>query len=114
MILQYPDQVLRSSWLISVQWIIVVFGLIGNVSLIAIYRKKDLKLRFNSLILTLAVSDLIYLSAKITESMADYFELDYGKIKVTPHIFSHIGFSLSTFIAISMSIERYCMLCRNM
>ena len=109
---KYPIQVLGSSWFIGVQWIPVVFGLIGNIALIAIFRKKDSTLRFNSLILTLAVFDLIYLCTQITQSMAMYFEEWAFYHKMT--VFSNTAFSLSTFTAIAISIERYCMLCRNM
>ena len=109
---QYFIQVLRSSWLIGVEWITVVFGLIGNIALIAIFRKKDLKLRFNSLMLTLAIFDLIYLCSQITASMAIYFGADFND-KIIQNL-SNIPFSLSTFTAIAISIERYCMVCRSM
>ena len=109
---QYPFQVWRSTWFISAQWIAVVFGLIGNIALIAIFRKRDLRQRFNSLILTLAIFDVIYLCSQIRESMTLYFgEMAlYYKMEVS----TKTAFSLSTFTAIAISIERYCMLCRNM
>ena len=62
--------------------------------------------------LTLAVFDVIFLCTQITESMAYYFEewAFYYKMEV----FSNAAFSLSTFTAVAISIEIYCMLCRNM
>ena len=109
---QYPFQVWRSTWFISVQWIAVVFGLIGNIALIAIFRKKDLRLRFNSLMLTLAIFDLIYLCMQITQSMAVY--LKEWKLVHKMKVFSNTAFSLSSFTAIAISIERYCKVCHNM
>ena len=111
-ILKHHNQVLSSSWFIGAQWIPVVFGLIGNVALIAIFRKKDLRLRFNSLMLTLAIFDLIYLCMQITQSMAMY--LKEWKLVHKMEVFSNTAFSLSSFTAIAISIERYCKVCRNM
>ena len=101
-----------SSWFIGVQWIPVVFGLIGNIALIAIFLKKDKSVRFNNLILTLAVFDVIYLCMEITASMAYYFD-EFGLDQKIGN-FVNVAYSLSGFTAIAISIERYCMLCRNM
>ena len=109
---QYPFQVWRSIWFISVQWIAVVFGLIGNIALIAIFLKKDKSVRFNNLILTLAVFDVIYLCMEITASMAYYFDELALELQIAK--FVNVAFSLSSFTAIALSLERYCMLCRNM
>ena len=110
-----PLHIWQSSWIIVVQWIAVVFGLIGNIALIAIFLKKDKSVRFNNLILTLTVFDVIYLCMQITQSMAYYFEKSTrSALYVRMEVFSNIAFSLSTFTAIAISIERYCMLCRNM
>ena len=115
-ILKHHNQVLSSSWFIGAQWIPVVFGLIGNVALIAIFRKKDLRLRFNSLMLTLAIFDLIYLCMQITQSMAMYLKSfgPYRPLVDKMDVFSNTAFSLSSFTAIAISIERYCKVCRNM
>ena len=111
-VMMIPSEIWQSSWIIGVQWIAVVFGLTGNIALVAIYGKKDLRQRFNSLILTLAIFDVIYLCSQIRESMTLFLgERDlYYKMEV----FTKTAFSLSTFTAIAISIERYCMLCRNM
>ena len=110
-VMMIPSEIWQSSWIIGVQWIAVVFGLIGNIALIVIFSKKDKK-RFNSLILTLAVFDLIYVCLQITVTMAFYFE-EVGFHHIM-EVFSNVGFSLSTFTAIAISIERYCMICRNL
>ena len=111
-VMMIPSEIWQSSWIIGVQWIAVVFGLIGNIALIAIFLKKDKSVRFNNLILTLAVFDVIYLCMEITASMAYYFdEFDLAQ-KIGN--FVNVAFSLSGFTAIAISIERYCMLCRNM
>ena len=107
-----PLHIWQSSWIIVVQWIAVVFGLIGNIALIAIYLKKDKSVRFNNLILTLTVFDVIYLCMQITSSMAYYF--DEFDLEQKIGNFVNVAFSLSGFTAIAISIERYCMLCRNM
>ena len=107
-----PQQIWQSSWIIVVNWIAVVFGLIGNIALIAIFLKKDKSVRFNNLILTLAVFDVIYLCMEITASMAYYFDELALEQKIAK--FVNVAFSLSSFTAIAISLERYCMLCRNM
>ena len=107
-----PLHIWQSSWIIVVQWIAVVFGLIGNIALIAIFLKKDKSVRFNNLILTLAVFDVIYLCMEITASMAYYFDELALELQIAK--FVNVAFSLSSFTAIAISLERYCMLCRNM
>ena len=107
-----PQQIWQSSWIIVVNWIAVVFGLIGNIALIAIFLKKDKSVRFNNLILTLAVFDVIYLCMEITASMAYYFDELALEQKIAK--FVNVAFSMSYFTAIAISLERYCMLCRNM
>ena len=105
----------HSSWYIGVQWIAVVFGMIGNIALIVIFRKK-LHLTFNGLILTLAFFDWTYLCIQITQSMTIYLDI-FTDSDVEYHImevFSNVVFSLSTFTAIAMSIERYCLICHHM
>ena len=49
-VMMIPSEIWQSSWIIGVQWIAVVFGLIGNIALIAIFLKKDKSVRFNNLI----------------------------------------------------------------
>ena len=72
---EYHDQVRQSTWNIGIQWTIFTLGLIGNIALIVIFSKKDLKLRFNGLIIILAVFDLVYMTTRLTWSMIDYYYL---------------------------------------
>ena len=43
-IYMYRGQVRQSAWNIGLQWTIFTLGLIGNIALIVIFSKKDLKL----------------------------------------------------------------------
>ena len=111
-VMMIPSEIWQSSWIIGVQWIAVVFGLIGNIALIAIFLKKDKSVRFNNLILTLAVFDVIYLCMEITASMAYYFDELALELQIAK--FVNVAFSLSSFTAIAISIERYLLICHHM
>ena len=109
---KYPGQVLQSAWNIGIQWTIFTLGFIGNIALIVIFSKKDLKLKFNGLIITLAVFDLVYMITQMTQSMLFYLsKRDYanGLTGLT-----HVAFSCSAFTAIAISLERYILICHNM
>ena len=111
---KYPFQVLQSAWNIGIQWTIFTLGLIGNIALIVIFSKKDLKLRFNGLIIGLAVFDLVYMTTRLTWSMIDYNYLNYYKLTMVVQNLSQVAFSCSAYTAIAISLERYILICHNM
>ena len=114
-IYKYRLQVCQSAWNICLQWTIFTLGLIGNIALIVIFSKKDLKLRFNGLIITLAVFDLVYMTIQLTVSMIFYLNLPLDSEKVlTMVVLTQVPFSCSAFTAIAISLERYLMICYNM
>ena len=110
---QYPDQVRLSAWNIGIHWTIFTLGFIGNIALIVTFSKKDLKLRFNGLIIALAVFDLVYMTTRLTWSMIDYLDLplDYY---LTVVVLTQVAFSCSAYTAIAISLERYILICHNM
>ena len=108
----YFIQVRKSAWNIGIQWTIFTLGFIGNIALIVIFSKKDLKLKFNGLIITLAVFDLVYMITQMTQSMLFYLserDYAYGLTGLT-----HVAFSCSAFTAIAISLERYILISHNM
>ena len=110
----YLSQVDQSAWNIGIQWAIFTLGLIGNIALIVIFSKKDLKLRFNGLIIILAVFDLVYMTTRLTWSMIDYNYLNYYKLTMVVQNLSQVAFSCSAWTAIAISLERYILICHNM
>ena len=112
---KYDDQVRHSAWNIGIQWTIFPLGLIGNIALIVIFSKKDLKLRFNGLIILLAVFDLVYMTTRLTWSMIFYLDLQLDSEKyLTMVVLTEVAFSCSAFTAIAISLERYILICHNM
>ena len=112
---KYDGQVRHSAWNIGIQWTIFALGFIGNIALIVIFSKKDLKLRFNGLIIALAVFDLVYMTTRLTKSMIEYLRLplDYEK-SLTVVVLTQVAFSCSAYTAIAISLERYILICHNM
>ena len=112
---RYLGQVRHSGWNIGIQWTIFTLGFIGNIALIVIFSKKDLKLRFNGLIITLAVFDLVYMTTRLTWSMIFYLDLQLDSEKyLTMVVLTEVAFSCSAFTAIAISLERYILICHNM
>ena len=107
---RYLGQVRHSAWNIGIQWTIFTLGFIGNIALIVIFSKKDLKLRFNGLIISLAVFDLVYMTTRL---MRSYLRLD-SEIRLTVVVLTQVAFSCSAYTAIAISLERYILICHNM
>ena len=110
---KYSSQVRQSAWNIGLQWTIFTLGLIGNIALIVIFSKKDQKLQFNGLIITLAVFDVVYMTTQMTQSMIFYLNPDSEK-HLTMIALVEVAFSCSAFTAIAISFERYLLICHNM
>ena len=116
-IYMYRGQVRQSAWNIGLQWTIFTLGLIGNIALIVIFSKKDLKLRFNRLIILLAVFDLVYVTTQLTLSMINYLDIKdtaYIDIRSILGAMNEVAFSCSAWTAVAISFERYALICHNM
>ena len=114
---KYSSQVRQSAWNIGLQWTIFTLGLIGNIALIVIFSKKDLKLRFNGLIIKLAVFDLVYVTTQLTLSMINYLDIKdtaYIDIRSILGAMNEVAFSCSALTAVAISFERYALICHNM
>ena len=89
--------------------VFVLVDIVSNIAMILNFKQKDLKIRFNSLIILCAVFDLISICTFTLPPMS-YF------IKAHAAIFSfvfNVGFNCSAFTMITISLERYLVLCKN-
>ena len=84
--------------------IIGSIGLLGNIALIFTYQKKNLQIRFNVLMVTLAVFDIFYLITDSTTQFVDYWLLMHLR---------GFGFTASILTTVSISFERYLVLCKG-
>ena len=87
-----------------------LLGIIGNILLILTYKKKDLKTRFNSLMLLLAICDLFYL---IFLSFTLVVLSFYGTVPVLVFL-TECVFSGSVYTTTVIALERYLVFCRDM
>ena len=87
----------------------VLFGLVGNVLLYQTYRKKDLSIRFNLLMLTLAIYDFLFLIPRAVDQIIQLANVDampdYGKFLL------NVFFNCGVYTSIFISLERFLLLC---
>ena len=84
-------------------------GIVSNIAMILNFKQKDLKIRFNSLIILCAVFDLITICTFVLTVMS-YF------IKAPVAIFlfvDDVAFNCSAFTMTTITLERYLVLCKN-
>ena len=87
-----------------------LLGIIGNILLILTYKKKDLKTRFNSLMLLLAICDLLYLIfLSFTLVVISYIGTEPVLVFLTECVFSG-----SVYTTTVIAFERYLVFCRDM
>jgi len=99
-----------------------VFGIIANILAICVFSKKSFKSNFNNLLISLAVCDLLFLVISISESVRRTFQdqeasnstlggqLTQIHHLLLPHFLyplHNILLSISIFMTVSISIERY-------
>ena len=99
--------------------LIILFGLIGifgNISLIRLFWKKDMKLNFHQLMISLAITDTIFILLSIAMFSLPEICKDY-KIQ---YFFHMIPFAIpmmqvvltgSIYFTVCISIERYLTVC---
>ena len=83
-----------------------IIGLVGNIALFYTYSKKNLKIKFNVLMMTLAVYDIFYLITDTTTYFTNYF-LVFKYVVFNFRGFAFTGSVLTTF---TTSLERYLVL----
>jgi len=103
--------------------ILSVFGTFANIGAILIFCKKSFKSNFNNLLIALAVTDLLFLLLRLIEAISKIFQelhsdsnhwLVIWSFESYNHLipyflypFGNIFLSLSIFMTVSISIERY-------
>ena len=83
---------------------ISIFGLFGNTALIYTYSKKNLEIRFNALMITLAAYDIFYLITDSTTLITNHWTLNH---------FRGFAFTGSIITTVTISLERYLVLCKD-
>ena len=99
-----------------------MFGIIANILAICVFSKKSFKSNFNNLLISLAVCDLLFLVISISESVRRTFQDQEasnstlgGQLTQIHHLLlpqflyplHNILLSISIFMTVSISIERY-------
>ena len=83
---------------------ISIFGLFGNSALIYKFSKKNLEIRFNALMITLAAYDIFYLLTDSTTHLTAHWTLNH---------FRGFAFTGSIITTVTISLERYLVLCKD-
>ena len=93
-------------------FIFTAIGLASNIALIRIYVKKDLTLRFNSLMLILASFDMTIIAFFILSAM---LQLTIGQdLNLAPMYYLDISLSVcSAYTMVAIALDRYLSLCRG-
>ena len=100
-----------------------MFGMFANIVAILIFCKKSFQSNFNNLLIALALSDLMFLLLSLIEANMKIFHEHLGdashwlviaSFESYNHLFPYflypfrnIFFSVSIFMTVSISIERY-------
>ena len=93
-----------------------LFGIIGNIGLIVVYCKKPLKVRFNALMLMLAIFDLIFI---LTVPVVPIGLISiFGSRNMfwpfhIPYYLNQVAFSGSILTTIAVAAERFLMVCKG-
>ena len=93
-----------------------LFGIIGNIGLIVVYRKKPLKVRFNALMLMLATFDLLFILTVPAVAILGIWTFEVRHLFWPLHVtyyFNQVAFSGSILTTIAMALERYLMVCKG-
>ena len=100
----------RNVWNLVALLVCGTFGLIGNILLIIIFYQKDLRIRFNGLIMTLAIFDFLYICICFGNDVCLYYKFHNGNLF---YALENFLFYCSIFTVTMICIERYLVVCRN-
>ena len=90
--------------------VFAAFGIGGNIALIRNYKAKNLKVRFNCLMLFLAICDLSFLIIIILALIV--VEI-IGEVHFL-HWLCEVAFSCSVYSTTAITLERYLVFCKDM
>ena len=90
--------------------VFAAFGIGGNIALIRNYKAKNLKVRFNCLMLFLAICDLSFLIIIILALIA--VEI-VGEVHFL-HWLCEVFFACSVYTTTAITLERYVVFCKDM
>ena len=108
----------------AVQWIMFVIclafalvGIVSNIALILTLKQKDMKIRFNCLMILRAVFDLTtcftFILAAISYFVFHEQDEHNHVLESIPLFLDSIAFNCSAFTMITIALERYLVLCKN-
>ena len=115
----------------TMEWIIALFGIVGNLTLLRIYMRKDRKIRFNNLMILIAFFDNVYhitdLASTILDSTSNNTKLDFTCVTYKYFIttediyvvlrvikfFHYWSFSGSVYTTALIAFERYLSVCKE-
>ena len=90
--------------------VLAAFGIGGNIALIRNYQAKNLKVRFNCLMLFLAICDLTYLISIIVVLIVVE---TVGEVHFL-HWLCEVFFCCSVYTTTTITLERYLVFCKDM
>ena len=90
--------------------VLAAFGIGGNIALIRNYKAKNLKVRFNCLMLFLAICDLTYLISIIVVLIVVE---TVGEVHFL-HWLCEVFFACSVYTTTAITLERYLVFCKDM
>ena len=90
-------------------FVFVLTGIVSNIAMILEFKQKDLKIRFNSLIILCAVFYLTTICTFILNVVAYYTQAPLAIFLFV----DYIALYCSSFTMITISLERYLVLCKN-
>ena len=100
--------------------LIASIGLIGNAALFHTFWKKNRKIRFNVLMITLSVFDTLYLSMEVTADSYDFSrgiiwnDMPFSDLDLIHFVLDYLRLSLfgcSVFTVVSIAVERVLVTC---
>ena len=115
-----PSSLNTAQWVMSVICLAyALVGIVSNIALILTLKQKDMKIRFNCLMILRAVFDLTTCFTFILAAIS-YFvfhEQDEHNqnhvLESIPLFLDSIAFNCSAFTMITIALERYLVLCKD-
>ena len=95
--------------LTSLCFVFDLVGIISNIALIYIFKQKDLKVRFNCLMIFRAMFDLARLISFIVNAIMIIFEVPV----VVVVFLDGVAYNCSAYTMITIALERYRIICKQ-